>query len=53
MEKWSTLHVGIDPIENEAVVAELLRNCPWMELVEINEQILPGLIMHDGLSVGN
>ena len=41
---------SIDPIENEAVVAELLRNCPWMELVEINEQILPGLIMHDGLS---
>ena len=41
---------SIDPIENEAVVAELLRNCPWMELEEINEQILPGLIMHDGLS---
>ena len=41
---------SIDPGENEAVVAELLRNCPWMELVEINEEILPGLIMHDGLS---
>ena len=41
---------SIDPVENEAVVAELLRNCPWMELVEINEEILPGLIMHDGLS---
>ncbi|MEC7179139.1 MAG: hypothetical protein VXW28_07580, partial [Candidatus Thermoplasmatota archaeon] len=41
---------SIDPIENEAVVAELLRNCPWMELVEINDEILPGLIMRDGLS---
>ena len=41
---------SIDPIENEAVVAELLRNCPWMELVEINDDVLPGLIMRDGLS---
>ena len=41
---------SIDPIENEAVVAELLRKCPWMELVEIDSEILPSLIMHDGLS---
>ena len=41
---------SIDPIENEAVVAELLRNCPWMELVQIDEEILPSLIMHKGLS---
>ena len=41
---------SIDPVENEAVVAELLRNCPWMELVQIDEEILPSLIMHEGLS---
>ena len=41
---------SIDPIENEAVVAELLRSCPWLELVEIDEAILPGLMMHAGLS---
>ena len=41
---------SVDPIENEAVVAELLRKCPWMELVEIDSEILPSLIMHEGLS---
>ena len=41
---------SIDPVENEAVVAEVLRNCPWMELVAIDESILPGLIMHEGLT---
>jgi len=41
---------SIDPVENEAVVAELLRRCPWMELVEITEDSLPGLKLHDGLS---
>ena len=41
---------SIDPIENEAVVAEVLRRCPWMELIKIDENILPGLKMHDGLS---
>ena len=41
---------SIDPIENEAVVAELLRRCPWMELIEIDSKLLSGLMMHDGLS---
>ena len=41
---------SIDPVENEAVIAELLRRCPWMELAEIDKDILPGLVMHDGLS---
>ncbi len=41
---------SIDPIENEAVVAELLRTCPWMELIEINDALLDGLKMHSGLS---
>ena len=41
---------SIDPVENEAVVAELLRRCPWMELVEIDSEMLPGLVMHDGLT---
>ena len=41
---------SIAPIENEAVVAEVLRRCPWMELIKIDENILPGLKMHDGLS---
>ena len=41
---------SIDPVENEAVIAELLRRCPWMELAEIDKEILPGLVMHDGLS---
>ena len=41
---------SIDPVENEAVVAELLRRCPWMELVKIDAKVLNGLKMRDGLS---
>ena len=41
---------SIDPIENEAVVAELLRTCPWMELIPIDSATLPGLVMHEGLA---
>tara|TARA_B100001250_G_C19811028_1_gene795701 strand:+ start:1793 stop:3565 length:1773 start_codon:yes stop_codon:yes gene_type:complete len=41
---------SIDPIENEAVVAELLRQCPWIELVEIDESILNGLKLRPGLT---
>ena len=38
---------SIDPIENEAVVAELLRRCPYLEVEEIN---IEGLTLHDGLA---
>lgn len=41
---------SIDPIENEAVVAELLRRCPYLELVPIDDSRLPGLILHPGMS---
>ena len=41
---------SIDPIENEAVVAQLLRNCPWLELVSIDDSNLPDLKLHQGLS---
>ena len=41
---------SIDPIENEAVVAQLLRNCPWLELISIDESNLPNLKLHQGLS---
>ena len=36
---------SIDPVENEAVVAEVLRRCPYLELVPIH---LDGLVLHDG-----
>ena len=32
------------------MIAELLRRCPWMELVEIEAKTLQGLKMRDGLS---
>ena len=40
---------SIDPIENEAVVAELLRRCPYLELLPIDDSVYPGLLMHPGL----
>ena len=41
---------SVDPVENEAVVAELLRRCPHLELLEITEDMLPGLVLHNGLT---
>jgi len=41
---------SIDPIENEAVIAELLRRCPYLELVPIDDGFLPGLTLHPGMS---
>jgi len=41
---------SLDPIENEAVVAELLRRCPWLELINIDaERLFPGLKFHRGI----
>ena len=41
---------SLDPIENEAVVCEILRNCPWLELIEIDtERLFPSLIHHRGI----
>ena len=37
---------SIDPVENEAVVAEVLRRCPYLELVPM---VLEGLTLHPGL----
>ncbi|MAY05388.1 MAG: hypothetical protein CMB25_07330 [Euryarchaeota archaeon] len=39
---------SLDPVENEAVVAEILRKCPWMELIEIDESNVDGLVWHQG-----
>lgn len=38
---------SIDPVENEAVVAEVLRRCPYLELVPMH---LEGLTLHPGLT---
>lgn len=38
---------SIDPVENEAVVAEVLRRCPYLELVPMT---LEGLTLHAGLT---
>lgn len=44
---------SIDPCENEAVVAEILRQCPWLELIKIDETLVEGLIMKPGLKQWN
>jgi hypothetical protein len=44
---------SIDPCENEAVVAEILRQCPWLELTDIDESLVDGLVMKPGLSKWN
>jgi 16S rRNA C967 or C1407 C5-methylase (RsmB/RsmF family) len=41
---------SIDPVENEAVIAELVRKCPWMEVVDIDESKVKGLVWHSGLT---
>ena len=42
---------SLDPIENEAVVCEILQKCPWLELVKIDsKRLFPGLICHEGIS---
>ena len=38
---------SIDPVENEAVVAEVLRRCPYLELVPMH---LDALTLHPGLT---
>ena len=41
---------SLDPIENEAVVCEILQKCPWLKLVNIDsERLFPGLIVHRGI----
>ena len=41
---------SIDTVENEAVITELVRKCPWMEVVEIDESNVEGLVWHQGLT---
>lgn len=42
---------SVDPLENEAVVAALLRRCDWLELVPIDvEATFPGLTARPGLA---
>ena len=41
---------SIDPVENEAVIAELVRKCPWMEVVDIDESNVESLTWHQGLT---
>ena len=42
---------SLDPIENEAVLVELIRQCPWMELIPIEgDKIFPGLSSRPGLN---
>ena len=44
---------SIDPCENEAVIAEVLRQCPWLELIEIDENLVEGLVLKPGLDEWN
>ena len=41
---------SIDPCENEAVIAELIRRCPWMELEIIDSEVISDLNYRPGLS---
>ena len=41
---------SIDPVENEAVIAEMIQKCPWMEVIEIDESNVDGLVWHQGLT---
>ncbi|MFL2970137.1 MAG: hypothetical protein ACJZ63_04600 [Candidatus Poseidoniaceae archaeon] len=41
---------SMDPCENEAVVAELLRRAPWLELIPIDRANLGNLTLHPGLN---
>jgi 16S rRNA C967 or C1407 C5-methylase (RsmB/RsmF family) len=42
---------SLDPIENEAVLVEVIRQCPWMELISIDkDKIYPGLVSSPGLN---
>jgi hypothetical protein len=42
---------SLDPIENEAVLVELIRQCPWMELIPIEgDKVFPGLSSRPGLN---
>ena len=41
---------SLDPCENEAVVAQLLRKLPYLELIDIDESRLPGLKLRQGLT---
>lgn len=41
---------SLDPIENEAVVCEILQKCPWLKLIEIEtERLFPSLVYHNGI----
>ena len=41
---------SLDPIENEAIIAELIRNCPWMEIEKIDvEKTFPYFKVRSGL----
>ena len=44
---------SIDPCENEAVIAEILRQCPWLELIEVDEKLVQGLVLNPGFSEWN
>ena len=40
---------SLDPVENEAVVCDILQRCPWLELINIDsERLFPSLISHRG-----
>jgi len=41
---------SVDAVENEAVVAELLRRCPYLELLPIEDSKFPGLLLRPGLA---
>ena len=41
---------SLDPIENEAVVCEILQRCPWLKLINIDaEKLFPSLVCHRGI----
>jgi hypothetical protein len=41
---------SLDPVENEAVVADVLQRCPWMEVLPLPSTAFPGLVLREGLT---
>ena len=45
---------SLDPVENEAVVAELIRKCPWLNIEKIDtDEVFPNLKVREGMFAWN
>ena len=41
---------SLDPVENEAVIADVLHRCPWMDVLPLPSTAFPGLVLREGLT---